>query len=75
MAVIVRKQPFYEQPTSVVVEGEPVRIKPYQIILWVSLAPPEERTLRPNAPRFPAILDLGHSHNFSLTEEHLTHWS
>ena len=75
MAVIVRKQPFYEQHTSVIVEGEPVRIKPYQIILWVSLAPPEERTLRPKAPRFPAILDLGHSHNFSLTEEHLTHWS
>lgn len=27
-----------------------------------------------NAARFPAILDLGHSHNFSISEDHLEQW-
>jgi hypothetical protein len=57
------------------VRGESVRIKPYQIIVWLSIGQPDERDLRPQALRFPAILDLGHSHNFSITEDHLTRWA
>jgi hypothetical protein len=75
MPVILHGLPFYERPTSVSVHGETVRIKPYQIILWASIGPAGERELRQNVPRFPAILDIGHSHNFSITEDHLTRWS
>jgi hypothetical protein len=57
------------------VRGESVRIKPYQIIVWLSIGRPDECVLRPQALRFPAILDLGHSHNFSITEDHLTRWA
>jgi hypothetical protein len=40
-------------------------IKRFQIFVWVSI--------QASSP-FPAILDTGHSHNFSITESQLTHW-
>ncbi len=75
MPTILRRLPFFETHTRAPVPGGGVTIRPYQIIVWVSLYPMGRRELPPNAPRFPAILDLGHSHNFSITEEHLLAWA
>jgi hypothetical protein len=38
------------------------------------VAPYERRELTPNAARFPALLDTGYSHNFSIREAHLLRW-
>jgi hypothetical protein len=55
------------------VSGEVVPIRAFQIILWVSLS--GEDTLPGNAPRFPAVLDAGHGHNFSIQERQLDRWA
>ena len=75
MPTILRKCPFFETHTTALVAGGGVTVRPYQIIVWVSLDPMGRPDLSPNAPRFPAILDSGHSHNFSIAEEHLARWA
>lgn len=75
MATILRWFPFFEAHTTASVPGGRVTVRPFQIIVWVSLHPMGRPDLPPLAPRFPAILDSGHSHNFSITEEHLFRWA
>jgi hypothetical protein len=60
---ILDRLPIGEQPRTIFVGSEPVTIKRYQIGIWVSINDPT----RP----FLAILDSGHSHNFSITESQL----
>ena len=66
MTLLVDRCPFYEKATQVASPWGAVLIRPYQIIVWVSVS---VRGLF--SPPFPAILDTGHSHNFSIKEEHL----
>jgi hypothetical protein len=75
MTAILRKLPFFEQPTSVLVRGDQLAIKPYQIIVCVSLAYRGQDELAPNTPRFPALLDLGLSYNFAMVEDQLLRWA
>ncbi len=74
MTAILRHLPFFEQESEAAVGLERVRIKPYQIIVWVSVTARNVLELPPHAPRLPAILDTGHSHNFSIQHRHLTDW-
>ena len=67
--------PFHENADEVAVGLERVRIRPYQIIVWVSLSAKSVLELPPHAPRFPAILDTGHNHNFSIRHQHLVNWA
>jgi hypothetical protein len=73
MTQILRCLPFGEAPSAVEVVGETVPVRSYQIIVWVSLAIGE--TLPDDARRFPAVLDTGHSHNFSIQENQLARWA
>jgi hypothetical protein len=57
------------------VRGESVRVKAYQIIAWVSLSVKRVDTWEVGTPSFPAILDPGHNHNFSIQEEQLIRWA
>ena len=59
MTTVLRRLPFFETPTTVSVRSEQLTIKPYQIIVWVSLAAKDQAILDPNTPRFPAVLDIG----------------
>jgi hypothetical protein len=52
-----------------------VTVRPFQIVIWVSLTHARQPSLSPDAPRFLAILDPGHSHNFSIQEQHLRQWA
>ena len=58
---IIDRLPIYEEPSLIDVGGEIIQVYRNQIIVWVSL------DLKP----FPAILDTGHSHNFSIARRHL----
>ncbi len=63
---ILDRLPISDEPATIVVGSEAVTIKRFQIFAWVSI-----QTSSP----FPAILDTGHSHNFSITESQLAHWT
>jgi hypothetical protein len=72
---LVRKLPFHSTRTSVTVQGRVVPIKADQIIVWVSLARGGAAGLERGSSRFPAILDTGHNHNFSIQEQQLIEWA
>ena len=74
-ATILRHLPFSERDDIAFVRGERVRVKAYQIIAWVSLSVKRVATWEPGTPTFPAILDPGHNHNFSIQEEQLIRWA
>jgi hypothetical protein len=69
MSLILDRCPFYEQATEVESPSGPILIRSYQIVAWVGLS--VGGTL---SPPFPAVLDTGHSYNFSITAEHLELW-
>src|SRR5947199_7419472 len=75
MTAILRQLPFLERENEVHVGSERVNIKPYQIILWVSVTTRRILELPPGAPRFPVILDTAHNHNFSIQSNHLEQWA
>src|SRR5205085_1672063 len=72
--LILRRNPFFASETTAPTPNGEVAIRAYQIIVWVSVLvkgdSPEQGT-----PRFPAVVDTGNNHNFSLQEEHLIQWS
>src|SRR5687768_908397 len=47
----------------------PVLVRPYQIVIPVALSIAGTLTRR-----FPAILDMGHGHNLSVSETHVRDW-
>ncbi|MBI3461470.1 MAG: hypothetical protein HY000_00185 [Planctomycetes bacterium] len=58
-----------DRPTQVDSPTGPVFVRPYQVVVQVRLIVRGGPT-----PRFPAVLDTGHSHNFSITERQLRDW-
>ena len=75
MSSIIRDLPFLNPRTSLIVQGHEVSIKADQIIVWVSLAEGGKAGLDQGCPRFPAILDTGHTRNFSIQEQQLVQWA
>jgi hypothetical protein len=75
MPIILNHMPFSESANHVTVRGERVMVGANQIILWVSLALKRLGIPNPAAIPFPAILDTGHTHTFSLHERHLFEWA
>jgi hypothetical protein len=68
---ILNRLPCSSARTTINVRGESVRVRPYQIVVWVSLNLREVTNWDVRVPRFPAILDTGLSHNFSIRVSHL----
>ncbi|HKI21746.1 MAG TPA: hypothetical protein VKA15_27895, partial [Isosphaeraceae bacterium] len=75
MPFILRRLPYSDRRTTVLVRGRQIEVKPTQIIVWVSITGFREQSLDRNAPRFPAILDTGLTHNFAIKEELLSQWA
>jgi hypothetical protein len=75
MPAILRRLPFFNQPTTVTVGGQATRTRPDQIILWVSVSPEDEPDWDRRLPRLPTILDTGSSWSFSVQEHHLVQWA
>jgi hypothetical protein len=75
MPIILRDSPFFDTPTKAIFQRREVPIKPDQIIVWVGLTETEQTEFDPGRPFFPAILDTGHTHNFSIREDHLIRWA
>jgi hypothetical protein len=50
-------------------------VKPYQIIIQVSITGRKVSELPEDAPRMPAVLDTGNNHNFAIRRRHLERWT
>ena len=70
MTSIIRRSPFFDVPTHVDVGGRPVLVRPFQVVVWVSI-----QARGRLSPRLPAILDTGFTLNFAIQEEHLRSWT
>ena len=70
MTAILRRAPFYEEPTEAAVGGEQVLVRPFQIIVRVSLS-----TRGALSPRFPAVLDTAFNLTFAIAEPHIRSWA
>jgi len=70
MTSIIRRSAFFDVPTHVDVGGQPILVRPFQLVVWVSIEARDRLT-----PRLPAILDTGFSLNFAVQEEHLRTWA
>lgn len=66
--------PYLSEKSRIVVHDQIVEVKAYQIIVWVSISGQQNSLADPSLPKLPAILDIGNTHNFALTEEHLLEW-
>jgi hypothetical protein len=76
MPTILRDLPFFlEKPEDVEFDGRRISIKPDQIMVWAGTTEGEQTEFDPRRPWFPAILDPGFSHSFSIQHEHLIRWA
>jgi hypothetical protein len=64
--IIIDRLPISTRPHLLTVHGEVVQVDRNQIVVWVAIGD--------GSRFFPAVLDTGHSHNFSIAERHLRHW-
>jgi hypothetical protein len=72
---ILDRLPIPSTDTLAFVGPEHVRLKEAEIIVWVSLGIARKLVWNPGTPRFPAILDTGHTHNFAIQQQHLIRWA
>ena len=75
MPTILRDLPFSENRTEAEFDGRYIPIKADQIMVWVGITEGEQTEFDPRRPVFPAILDTGLSHSFSIRAEHLIRWA
>jgi hypothetical protein len=74
MARILYKLPVPSEDAVMFVRQEMARVRAFEAVAWVSLAP--RNVFEPaGLPRFPVVLDTGHTHNFSIQEEQLVRWA
>jgi len=72
---ILNRLPFFQGPSVVSTPDGIAEVKPYQIVVIVSLAARGLMDLPEGSPRFPAILDTGTNHNLSIRREHFGRWA
>jgi hypothetical protein len=70
---VLDRLPIAEAHFLLNVHGEPLRLRPFQIIIQVSISP--FRPWDSRAPIIPALLDSGNNHNFSIQEHQLARWA
>jgi hypothetical protein len=76
MPTILRDLPFSpDEAKDAAFDGRRISIKANQIVVWAGITAGEETEFDPRRPCFPAILDPGFSHNFSIRHEHLIRWA
>jgi hypothetical protein len=74
MARILHKLPVPQEDAVTFVREEMVRVRAFEAVAWVSLAPGNVYDPA-RLPRFPVLLDTGHTHNFSIQQRHLERWA
>ena len=75
MPKILDRLPIPTHDDLVSVRNETVRVRQAEIIVWVSVNVESALGGNPALPHFPAIIDTGHTHNFSIQEQQLVRWA
>ena len=75
MPKILDRLPIPTHDDLVSVRNETVRVRQTEIIVWVSVSVKSALGWNPALPHFPAIIDTGHTHNFSIQEQQLVRWA
>jgi len=75
MPYLLNRMPFPGESGEIVVRGERVRIRKDQILIWMSLSSITANGPSPSAIPFPALLDTGHNHSFSINARLLSRWA
>jgi hypothetical protein len=70
---VLDRLPIAEEHFLLNVHGERLRLRPFQIIMQVSISP--FRPWDSRTPVIPALFDSGNNHNFSIQEHHLRRWA
>ncbi len=65
---------YHKEKTTIAVGREIVEVKAFQIIVWVSISIRGILEWDETIPKFPAILDIGNTHNLGISEEQLRKW-
>ncbi len=68
-------QPIPETAGRVATPDGTAQVMPYQTVVKVSSAANSVMGLPSDAPRFPAVLDTGNSHNFAIRREQFARWT
>ena len=61
---ILDRLPVFDKHYQFDIHGEPLKIRPFQILIQVSLS--DIPTWDPRTPLIPALLDTGNNHNRSI---------
>lgn len=75
MPILIDRVPIPEATSELLFRGQRVRVRGDQIIVWVTLTRALLGGPEPRRVPFPAILDTGHNHTFSIQERHLVEWA
>src|SRR5438067_2267445 len=70
---VLDRLPIADEHFLLNVHGEPLRLRPFLIIIQVSISPFRQWDSR--TPVIPALLDSGNNHNLSIQEHHLRQWA
>jgi len=70
---ILDRLPVVDEPDRLEIHGQALKVRPFQIIVRVSL--PEIAIRDARTPTIPALLDTGNNHNFSIQENQLIRWA
>jgi len=67
--------PFYDSPRIVSSPYWPtvIQLKPFQILLWLSITEQGVDQISSDLPRVPVLLDTGQNHTLCLRDSHLMH--
>ena len=71
---IIDRLPISEKGWRVPTPDGEEEVRPYQIIVRLSITAKEVQECSPEVPTIPAILDTGNNHNFAIRHEHWDRW-
>lgn len=72
---ILRSMPYFDHLSRVEWGSESLAVNPFQILVWVGLAPVGTDQLSHAVARFPALLDTGCGTSFIISPAQLRRWS
>jgi hypothetical protein len=71
---IINRLPISDQSWNVPTPGGVAEVKPYQMIVLISITDEGIVELPESAPRMPAVLDTGNNHNLAIRQSQVQQW-
>ena len=75
MKILDRLPYWTERAPPVVVSGQPMPVRRYQVIVWLSISVHRSVEWDSRTPVFPAILDTGNNFTLALFRKQLIQWA